>query len=300
MNSAGNRFNIVGMGELLWDLLPAGKQLGGAPANFAYHAQSLGAQSFIVSSLGQDELGSEILKILQSIDLNCKYIQDDKKHPTGTVEVKLDENGVPDFTIHKNVAWDHIYSNEKLLELAKHTDAVCFGTLAQRSAISRETIQTFLKATNPKCLRVYDINLRQDYYNIELVKNSLDLSNCLKLNEDELPVVAKLLGINGNEDEILHKLLKKYELQLIVLTKGENGSFLYNSSGKTFRKTPKVKVADTVGAGDSFTAAIILGILKKLPLEQIHTNAVKLSAYVCTQKGATPPLSESLKEELLA
>lgn len=290
---------VVGIGEILWDILPSGKKLGGAPANFAYHAGELGCEAYIISSVGNDKLGNEILDILNTLGLSSRYIQIDECHPTGTVEVQLDNNGIPSYIIHENVAWDYIKVNEKCLELMKNADAVCFGSLSQRSETSREAILKLLNNTNNNCIKIFDINLRQNFYNREIIINSLAHANVLKLNELELSIVSDLLGVNGGEEsEKLRKLQKKYSLRLIALTKGDCGSILFN--GERISKHPgfKVEVLDTVGAGDAFTAAVTVGLIKKWDLDTINDFANKLGGYVCTQQGATPKLPEWLKTAL--
>ncbi len=290
---------VVGIGEILWDILPSGKKLGGAPANFAYHAGELGCEAYIISSVGNDKLGNEILDILNTLGLSSRYIQIDECHPTGTVEVQLDNNGIPSYIIHENVAWDYIKVNEKCLELMKNADAVCFGSLSQRSETSREAILKLLNNTNNNCIKIFDINLRQNFYNREIIINSLAHANVLKLNELELSIVSDLLGVNGGEEsEKLRKLQKKYSLRLIALTKGDCGSILFN--GERISKHPgfKVEVLDTVGAGDAFTAAVTVGLIKKWDLDTINDFANKLGGYVCTQQGATPKIPEWLKASL--
>jgi fructokinase len=287
-------FTLVGLGEILWDMLPAGRQLGGAPANFAYHAQALGGKGVVVSCVGGDELGKEVLRRLGGLGLDCRYIAVDKNHPTGTVTVKLDENGEPDFTIHENVAWDFIPLDAGLLELAARSDAVCFGSLCQRSEVSRDTVRRFLRATKPDCIRVFDINIRQSYYNKEIVHAMLELSNVLKLNDEELPVVAEMLDITGSENNILSHLTERYALRLIALTRGGSGSRLYAQGEDSSHPGFAAQVADTVGAGDSFTAAMTLGLLQGKELDRINENANRVASYVCSQSGATPKLPEDL------
>ncbi len=299
MEKNNRQFHVIGMGEILWDILPAGKQLGGAPANCAYHALALGAHSYVVSAVGNDPLGQEILNCLKAIDLNREYIEIDDKHPTGTVEVSLDAEGKPDYIIHRNVAWDYIPFSNRLQELAAKATAVCYGILAQRSPVSHNTIRSFIEATPADCLRVFDINLRQSYYNLTAVEENLTLANCLKLNDAELAEVARMCALDGTEDEILEALLNEFDLKIIALTKGENGSRLVSLEKSSFLKAPAVRVVDTVGAGDAFTAALVMGTLQGLPFEITHRNASRLAAYVCTQKGATPKLSKELRSELL-
>ncbi len=293
-----NSCTLVGLGEILWDMLPDGKKLGGAPANFAYHAQALGGRGVVVSCIGDDELGKEILAIVDDLGLERRYIAVDNEHPTGTVTVKLDENGKPDFTIHENVAWDFIPCDDALLELAAQADAVCFGSLCQRKEVSRNTVRNFLQATKADCVRVFDINVRQSYYSKDIVHLMLEISNVFKLNDDELPIVARLLDIDGSETEILAELTKRYGLRLVALTKGENGSRLYSSEGDaSLEGTPDIKVADSVGAGDAFTAATVMGLLKGHALDHINEHASCVAAYVCSQSGATPSLPDGLKHD---
>lgn len=283
-----HRFKVAGIGELLWDLLPKGKELGGAPCNFSYHASRAGCESFVISALGTDALGNEILDLFDEHALDANYIQQTADFPTGTVTVLLDTNGIPSYIIHENVAWDNIDWNISLKTLAKNIDAVCFGSLAQRNTVSRQTILNFLNATKTDCLRVFDINLRQSFYNHETILKSLELANILKLNDDELPVVAELLGLQENDDELLLQLMNRFNLKLIALTKGAKGSLLLTENEESFMEVPKVKIADTVGAGDSFTAVLVAGLLQNHELKRIHENATQVAAFVCTEDGAMP------------
>ncbi|WP_372932379.1 carbohydrate kinase family protein [Mariniphaga sediminis] len=287
-------FKVAGIGELLWDLLPQGKQLGGAPFNFAFHAFQSGCQPYVVSAIGSDMPGEEIISRFDEFGLDKSYVQQITDCPTGTVTVSLGKNGIPSYIIHEGVAWDYIHWNTSLELLAKTLDAVCFGSLAQRNQISGDTIINFLKATKQDCLRVFDINLRQSFYTHEIIKRSLDLSSILKLNDDELPVLANLFGINGSVDEQLDILLKQFNLKLIALTKGEKGSILFTQNEKSVLEAPAVKVVDTVGAGDSFTAILIAGLLQNAELHKIHHTAIQAAAFVCTQNGATPKLPDAI------
>ncbi len=297
MTNTDRGYSLVGLGEVLWDMLPDGKQLGGAPANFAYHAQTLGGRGVIVSCVGDDDLGKEILSCLGELDLDIEYIAVDKDHPTGTVTVELDEAGKPDFTIHENVAWDFIPCTDALLELAADIDAVCYGSLCQRLEVSRNTVRKFLDATRPDCLRVFDINIRQKFYSKDVVHTMLERSNVFKLNDDELPLVAGLLDIEGRETDILATLTERYELRAIALTKGANGSRLFApGDDSTHPGITVTDIADTVGAGDAFTAATVVGLLKGRSLDQINDHANRVAAYVCSQKGATPRLPAELTE----
>jgi len=292
------RFVVVGLGEILWDLLPAGKQLGGAPANFAYHAHLLGAEAYVVSCVGSDPLGREIFQKIDGLDIGRRFIQVTEKHPTGTVDVELDAEGNPRYVIHENVAWDFIQATPELLELARRADAVCFGSLCQRSAVSRATIRQFLQATRPECLRIVDINLRQAYFDAALVEESLQAASVLKLNDQELPVVAKLLGITGSDTEIVSKLVDQYGLEVIALTRGAEGSILHSIDRTSRHPGFRVQIADTVGAGDAFTAALVMGLLGSYDIDKISMAANHVASYVCTQPGATPQIPGELKNAL--
>jgi fructokinase len=287
---------IAGIGELLWDVLPEGKQMGGAPCNFAFHALQTGCEAYVISAVGKDKDGDEILGIISQLGLDSEFIQTADGYPTGTVSVKLDDHGNPEFTIHENVAWDNITWDKKLSVLAQEMDAVCFGSLAQRNSTSKNTIWNFLEATKNECLRVFDINLRQSFYNPKIILKSLEFASVLKLNEDELPVVAGILKYLGNEKSILYQLLTSFQLQLIAYTKGSQGSILVTPDCWSYSEVPKIKVADTVGAGDSFTAILICGLLEGIDLRTIHKKATEVAAFVCSQKGATPVVSKKLLE----
>jgi fructokinase len=288
------KFILVGLGEILWDMLPEGKQLGGAPANFAYHAQAIGERGVVVSCVGDDKLGKEILSCLDELKLDRQYVSVDSRLPTGTVTVELDEDGKPDYTIHENVAWDYIPSNPELLSLASKIDAVCFGSLCQRSPVSQKTVRSFLAATGADCIRVFDINLRQSYFNREIINIMLELSNVLKLNDEELAVVANLLGITGSEIDVLSQLTERYGLRLIALTRGASGSRLYAQGEDSNHQGFPAQIADTVGAGDSFTAAMTLGLLNGKNLDIINEYANRVASFVCSQSGATPKLPDYL------
>ena len=283
---------VIGIGEILWDLLPEGRQLGGAPTNFAFHAHQLGLQSSIISSVGNDDLGDEILKVIDNTEI-ISFI-DKVERPTGTVSVQLDKNGVPEYIIHEDVAWDYISPSENALDFAKQSHAVCFGTLAQRAETSYYSIHEILKSVPVQALKVFDINMRQQFYSEEIIHKSLEKANILKINEDEILVFADMFNISGDEFEIMHQIIQQYDLKLLALTKGDQGSWLVSGHEDSYLDTPNVSVADTVGAGDSFTAALIAGLLKGKPLKDVHKTAVDISAYVCTQKGATPILPEYL------
>jgi len=286
---------IVGIGELLWDMLPTGKQPGGAPANFAYHAQVLGGESRIVSAVGADALGKEIRERLKSLGLNGDSVSEDAIHPTGTTSVSIDAMGKPSYVIHEEVAWDYIRQSPDLLELARKADAVCFGTLAQRSEVSRSTIRAFLSKASSKAVRLFDVNLRQSFYSKEIIETSLELASVLKLSDEELPVIAGLLSIEGDTLTLMEKLGKRYNLRLIALTKGENGSLLYTEDRFFVHHGYRVEVVDTVGAGDAFAAALAIGILNGHDLDSVNDHANRLAAYVCSRAGATPEIPEALR-----
>jgi fructokinase len=293
--STHDAFRCIGLGEVLWDLLPAGKQLGGAPANFAYHAHALGAESLVVSRVGDDPLGHEILDRLCGLGLRTDGIAVDASAPTGTVGVSLDANGAPTFTIHENVAWDLLEAGEQVLHEASRADAVCFGTLAQRNPCAKAAVRAILQATPPAALRIFDINLRQHYWSPELILDSLELANVLKLNDEELPVVADLLGLSGDDRGRLHQLAARFALRAVALTKGADGSTLLVGDELVCRPGSKLVVADTVGAGDSYTAALVLGLLAGHAPARIIEAAHRVADYVCTQHGATPPLPPEIR-----
>ena len=285
---------VVGLGEVLFDVFPTGSKLGGAPANFAYHAGQHGLQSVAVSAVGNAILGEEALRLLRVKGL--AYHMPVVNFPTGTVQVTLDKQGVPDYDIKRNVAWDNIPFTDDLKEIAQHTSAVCWGSLAQRSDVSRNTIYQFLDHTPADCLKVFDINLRQNFYNKEIISESLHRCNVLKVNDEELVVLGRLFGYPGLDMENkCWLILGKYNLDMLVLTCGVNGSYVFAPDFKSFQDTPQVKVADTVGAGDSFSGTFCAGILKGKSITEAHRRAVQVSAYVCTQSGAMPELPEELK-----
>jgi len=289
---------IVGLGELLWDLLPEGKQVGGAPANFAYHAGALSGAGVVVSAVGDDASGRELRERLAGKGLDVTHVAADPTHPTGTVSVAVDEAGNPEYTIHEDVAWDFIPNEDGLKTLAGRCDAVCFGTLAQRAPQSRATIQSFVGATNAKCLRVYDINLRQSFYSTGVIEESLRLATILKINDEELPVVAGLLAIDGTDYEIMRTLIANYGLDMVALTRGKRGSVIQTADTVTEDEGQvPTSLADTVGAGDSFTAALVVGLLQGRDLNTVSAEANRLASFVCSQKGAMPPIPDSFRTE---
>lgn len=288
---------IVGLGEALWDVLPEGKKLGGAPANFAYHVKQFGFNSMAVSAVGNDKLGEETLAALNEKGLD--YIMAQVPYPTGTVQVTLDEDGIPTYDIRENVAWDNIPFTPEIEDLARNCRAVCFGSLAQRNVVSRETIYKFLDTmpTGDGRLRIFDINLRQNFYTKEIIAESLYRCNILKINDEELVAIGRMFGYPGLDmRDKCWLLLGKCNLDMLVLTCGTNGSYVFTPGNVSFQETPLVEVADTVGAGDSFTGAFCSAILKGMSVADAHKLAVKVSAYVCTQSGAMPELPKELAQ----
>lgn len=288
---------VVGMGEALWNVLPEGKKIGGAPANFAYHVSQFGLPSCVVSAVGDDDLGREIIENFTAKGL--KQLIADVPYPTGTVQVEIDQSGVPQYEIKENVAWDNIPYTERLESLAERTTAVCFGSLAQRNVVSRNTINRFLDVVsrNEENLIVFDVNLRQGFYNKEILCNSMKRCNILKINDEELVTVSRMFGYPGIDlQDKCWILLGKYNLKMLILTCGINGSYVFTPGNVSFQPTPKVEVADTVGAGDSFTAAFISSVLKGKSVSEAHSLAVRTSAFVCTEKGAMPTLPTQFTE----
>ncbi len=282
---------IVGLGEILWDVFPEGKVLGGAPANFAYHVSQFGLNGYAVSAIGKDNHGREIIEILNEKSLNTHIAEVD--FPTGTVQVTLSGNGIPQYEICEGVAWDNIPFSEDLRDIAKCTQTVCFGSLAQRNAVSRNTINQFLDTMSADSMKIFDINLRQHFYNKEVLEVSLQKCNVLKINDEEVVLVADLFGIKDKTElEIVSYLLNTYQLKMVILTKGVDGSYVITADTESFLPTPLVDVVDTVGAGDSFTGAFVASILKGKSIPEAHQKAVEVSAFVCTQKGAMPKLPE--------
>ena len=280
---------IVGLGEALWDCLPDGKKLGGAPANFAYHAGQFGFDTLAVSALGEDALGEETIAALEEHKLN--YLMPRIPYPTGTVQVTLDEQGIPTYNIREGVAWDNIPFTPEIEEVAKTCQAVCFGSLAQRSVVSRETIGKFLDATPSDCVKIFDINLRQSFFTKEIIETSMRRCDILKINDEELVVVSRMFELPDlDEEKRCKQLIKDYNLDILVLTCGTNGSYVFTADKSYYQPTPKVEVADTVGAGDSFTGSFCAALLKGKSIPEAHELAVKVSAFVCTQNGAMPTL----------
>jgi len=308
------RYTVVGVGELLWDIFPEGKRLGGAPVNFSYHCHQLGATGYPVSAVGNDELGAEIRDVLVAKNVSDQFVAMDETHPTGTVQVTL-ENGKPSYEICEGVAWDHIPMSgpelcesafgrpketnrrevEKLETLAQKTAAVCFGSLAQRNDVSRATIHAFLGAMRPEALKIFDVNLRQAFFSKEIIEASLAHSNILKLSDEELPVLAEIFGIVGTVSEQLEALREKFDLKLVAYTRGPDGSLLVTAGETDDHSGCPGEAINSVGAGDSFTATLCMGLLGKKPLAEINDHANRVATFVCSQDSATPVLSGDLR-----
>ena len=287
---------VVGLGEALWDVLPEGKKLGGAPANFAYHAGQFGLDTIAISALGEDDLAEETIEALKEHSLN--YLMPRVPFPTGTVQVTLAEGGIPTYEIKEGVAWDNIPYTDEMAAIARQARAVCFGSLAQRNSVSRENIRRFLADTPADCLKICDINLRQQFFSKEILEDSFKLCNILKINDEELVVVSRMFGYDGLDMRgTCEKMVQDYHLKMLVLTCGTNGSYVFTDDGLTsFQETPKVEVADTVGAGDSFTGSFCACIINGKPVQEAHKTAVQVSAFVCTQNGAMPVVPDHLKK----
>lgn len=290
-----SNYIVAGMGEALWDMLPDGRKIGGAPANFAYHVSQFGLPGCVVSAVGADALGAEIVENFTAKGLQQHIAE--VPYPTGTVRVTLDEKGIPEYDITENVAWDNIPFTPALKELAGRTRAVCFGSLAQRSPVSRATIAAFLDSmpATEDTLKVFDINLRQNFYSEALIIESLNRCNILKINDEELAIIARMFGLADKPvPEQCWMLVEKYNLKGLILTCGVNGSYVFAAGDVSFMPTPSVEVADTVGAGDSFTAAFVASILKGDSVADAHRRAVEVSAFVCSRNGAMPLLPDEL------
>lgn len=283
---------VVGVGELLWDVFPTGKRAGGAPINFVYHATRLGAEGYAISAVGNDVFGTEII---QELDKNgIRYALGSVEYPTGSVMVELKE-GIPSYTIIEGVAWDHLPLTQEAVDLVKRADAVCYGTLALRALESRTTIHTLLSYARAEALRFFDINIRQHYYSKELIESLLERANVFKINDEELELLRNLYGLEGDDDSVCSYFIRTYGLRYLILTAGSRYSAVYTPDEKSLILTPAVQVADTVGAGDSFSGAFVYSILTGKTLGEAHRIAVDTAAYVCTKEGAWPEYPE--KEE---
>ena len=286
---------ILSIGEALWDLLPSGRKVGGAPANFAFHCMQLGADVRLLTRVGNDDLGRELVEFYRSLGLSTEFIETDSTAPTGTVGVELSADGQPKYTIHENVAWDKIKATDTAVQFAQSADAVCFGSLAARSETTLRTIQTLVAQSKPSALRVLDLNLRDPFVDRTVIKTMLGLANILKLNDEELTRIAAMFDVSGNTMKNTMKqyadwLIDRYHLKMLVLTCGSQGSQIFHEGKEYFCAGRKVEVVDTVGAGDAFTATVVVGLLSGWSIETINERANEIAAFVCTQSGATPKL----------
>ncbi|MDX6695615.1 MAG: fructokinase [Blastocatellia bacterium] len=292
--------SIVGLGELIWDLLPGGKQLGGAPTNFAYISRLLGNRAIVASRVGADELGREALRRLEGLGISTSYLQLDATHPTGTVGVTIDAAGEPHFSLNENSAWDYLQWTAEWEALAPRVDAVCFGTLGQRHQEARETALRFLKETRADALRLFDVNLRHSFFTAEMLIESLRLATMVKLNSEELMMAARMLRLDEYEEEaVARQLLKQFAVELVAVTRGAQGSLLVTARETINHPGFQVRVADTIGAGDAFTATLAHCYLRRAPLKLASEAANRMGSWIATQTGATPPADSQLPQEIL-
>lgn len=289
-------YRVVGIGELLWDMLPSGAQIGGAPANFSYHAGALGAETRTISRVGDDKLGHELLAQLKALGVNTECVQVDATLPTGTVAVEIDADGQPCFAIRANVAWDHLQADAAAMNAASSADALCFGTLAQRDPVSRAAIRKLVAASPSSTLRVLDVNLRQQYYSRALIEESLALATVLKVNDLELPRLVTLFSLEGELRAQLEQLAERWQLNAIALTRGDRGSVLLTNHAYSEHPGVTVTVKDTIGAGDAFTAAMTIGLLSGWALDDVNTHANDVAAFVASRSGGTPPLPATIRD----
>ncbi len=289
-------FKVIGIGEVLWDLLPSGREMGGAPANFACHARALGADASVITRVGNDSLGWDIRRRLEQRSIANNTVQVDDKAPTGTVTVSLSGNGVPHFLIQEHVAWDRLMLTPEALHAVGEADALCFGTLAQRNESARRTIQGLVAAAPANAIRLFDVNFRQKYFSREVIEQSLRLANVLKCNDSELPILARLLGLAGSVRQQIEQLTRTFDLRLVALTRGPAGSLIFQAGEWSECPSMPIRIVDTVGAGDAFAAALVMGMLHKMQLDEINTLANELACYVCSCVGATPSLPEKFSK----
>jgi fructokinase len=291
---------MIGLGEVLWDLLPSGKVLGGAPANFAYMTNLLGDQGVVASRVGDDDLGHEACRAMEELGLSTAYVQCDRQHPTGMAGVFIDSAGQPTFTIKESVSWDFLEWTESWEQLSARADVVCFGSLAQRSPTSCATIERFLQNTPKNALRIFDVNLRQSFYSTEVLRRSLQYTDIVKLNDQELLRVTSLLGFDtGDEETLARRLLGKFNLRLVCVTRGARGSLLVSEDGTAEHKGLSVQVADAVGAGDAFAACLAHHYVRGKSLEEISESANRFASWVATQVGAMPTIHRSRLQSIL-
>jgi len=283
MNTLSENYIVVGIGELLWDMLPSGKRAGGAPVNFAFHASQRGAYGCAISAVGRDPLGDALLKELDRYNIN--HLVQTVDHPTGTVEVALDA-GVPQYIIHENVAWDYLSSTKEMEDLARQADVICVGTLAQRNSLTRQTTQALLRLAPDAAYKLYDINLRQQYYSREIIEETLRHVNSFKVNDDEIRLLKDMFALTGSDEDACRWFMEKYGLKLVIFTAGHRYSTVYTADQTSTIPTPTVDVVDTVGAGDSFSGVLVTELLKGAALADAHATAVQIAAEVCAHAGA--------------
>jgi fructokinase len=288
-------FTVVGLGEVLWDLLPGGPQLGGAPTNFACQVGALGARAMIVTRIGDDELGGQVMRRFTQLNLPPETVQIDLTRATGTVSVTVDERGVPSYTFAEDAAWEQLAATNVALQSVRTAHAVCFGTLAQRSPISREAIQRLVAAAPADALKIFDINLRLDFYTRAVIEESMRLSNVLKLNGEELTLLSAMFSLRGDVRRRVEWLADNFGFNLVVVTRGSLGSLIHQEGRWSELPSQPVHVRDTVGAGDAFAAALTMGLLARMNLSDLHMIAAEVARYVCSQHGATPPLPDKLR-----
>ncbi|HUF19280.1 MAG TPA: carbohydrate kinase [Burkholderiales bacterium] len=290
-------FTVVGLGEVLWDLLPAGPQLGGAPTNFTYQAGALGARAIMVTRVGNDDLGREVIERFRKMNLPSETVQVDPVRPTGTVTVTLNEKGVGQYAFADDTAWEQLVATSSALTAISGAHAVCFGTLGQRNPVARKSIQQLLAAAPVDALRICDINLRLDFYSREVIEQSMRLSNVLKLNDEELMVLTGMFSLQGDVQQRIEWFVRSFGFKTVVLTRGSLGSLIYHE-GRWSQVPPQpVRVADTVGAGDAFAAALTMGLLSGMDLGEVHAIAAEMARYVCSQPGGTPPMPEAFRRK---
>jgi fructokinase len=281
---------------VLWDLFPDGDHFGGAPTNVVVHAAALGAEAALISAVGHDARGDAALAHLAAAGVDSSAVARLPDHPTGVVHVRVNPAGLPSYEIADGSAWDYLRWTAFVERAAHRADAICFGTLAQRAPVARATIRRAVAATREEAWRLFDVNLRQTYYNASLLTASLELANAVKLNEEELPVVARLCGLGSAMPvDLLRRLCQRFGLRLAALTRGPGGSLVVGADGAWDARAPRTEVIDTVGAGDAFTAALLVGILAGRPVEEANERANAVAAHVCSQPGATPAIPQALR-----
>jgi fructokinase len=291
-------FTVVGLGEVLWDLLPTGRQLGGAPTNFVYQAAALGARALMVTRVGDDGLGRDVISRFAHYDLSTECVQIDLVRPTGTVAVAMDDDGNPNYTFADDAAWERLTASSSALQAVQAADAVCFGTLAQRSDSSRRAIQQLVSAAPVQALKIFDVNLRCHFYCREVIEQSMRVANVLKLNDEELRILSSLFALHGTIRQRIEQLVCAFGFKMVVVTRGAMGSIIKQGSDWSELHSQPVAIADTVGAGDAFTAALTMGLLAGMSIRQVHVIATELAAYVCSKHGATPPLPRAFRDTL--